>query len=91
MTAAGATSPETAAAILAEYLDHGGNVVDTANTYTNGHAEKIVGDFLAGRRDRVVLSTKFFANLHPGDRCVNLSDLLSEVLPASSTAANPEG
>jgi len=85
------TSPETAAAILAEYLDHGGNVVDTANTYTNGHAEKIVGDFLAGRRDRVVLSTKFFANLHPGDRCVNLSDLLSEVLPASSTAANPEG
>jgi aryl-alcohol dehydrogenase-like predicted oxidoreductase len=44
--------------------------VDTANTYTNGHAEKIVGDFFAARaglRDRVVLSTKFFANLHPGD------------------------
>jgi aryl-alcohol dehydrogenase-like predicted oxidoreductase len=64
------TSPETADAILAEYLDRGGNVVDTANTYTNGHAEKIVGDFFAarpGRRDRVVLSTKFFANLHPGD------------------------
>jgi aryl-alcohol dehydrogenase-like predicted oxidoreductase len=63
-------SPETAEAILAEYLDRGGNVVDTANTYTNGHAEKIVGDFFAarpGRRDRVVLSTKFFANLHPGD------------------------
>src|SRR5882757_6529188 len=63
-------SPETAQAILAEYLDRGGNVVDTANTYTNGHAEKIVGDFFAarpGRRDRVVLGTKFFANLHPGD------------------------
>jgi aryl-alcohol dehydrogenase-like predicted oxidoreductase len=61
------TSPETAAEILAEYLDHGGNVIDTANTYTNGHAEKIIGDCLTGRRDRVVLSTKFFANLHPGD------------------------
>jgi aryl-alcohol dehydrogenase-like predicted oxidoreductase len=63
-------SPETSEAILAEYLDRGGNVVDTANIYTNGHSEKIVGDFFAarpGQRDRVVLSTKFFANLHPGD------------------------
>jgi aryl-alcohol dehydrogenase-like predicted oxidoreductase len=63
-------SPETSEAILAEYLDRGGNVVDTANMYTNGHSEKIVGDFFAARpglRDRVVLSTKFFANLYPGD------------------------
>jgi aryl-alcohol dehydrogenase-like predicted oxidoreductase len=63
-------SPEASEAILAEYLDRGGNVVDTANAYTNGHAEKIIGDFFAARpglRDRVVLSTKFFANLHPGD------------------------
>ncbi|MCU1430735.1 MAG: aryl-alcohol dehydrogenase [Actinomycetia bacterium] len=63
-------SPETSEAMLAEYLDRGGNVVDTANIYTNGHSEKIVGDFFAarpGRRERVVLSTKFFANLHPGD------------------------
>jgi aryl-alcohol dehydrogenase-like predicted oxidoreductase len=63
-------SPETSEAILAEYLDHGGNVVDTANVYTNGHAEKIVGDFFGARpglRERVVLSTKFFGNLHPGD------------------------
>jgi aryl-alcohol dehydrogenase-like predicted oxidoreductase len=63
-------SPKTSEAILAEYLDRGGNVVDTANIYTNGHSEKIVGDFFAARpglRERVVLSTKFFANLHPGD------------------------
>jgi aryl-alcohol dehydrogenase-like predicted oxidoreductase len=63
-------SPETSEAILAEYLDRGGNVVDTANIYTNGHSEKIVGDFFAARsglRERVVLSTKFFANLYPGD------------------------
>lgn len=53
-------SPELCEAILAEYLDRGGNVVDTANIYTNGHSEKIIGDFFAarpGRRDRVVLST----------------------------------
>jgi aryl-alcohol dehydrogenase-like predicted oxidoreductase len=63
-------SAETSQAILAENLDRGGNVVDTANIYTNGHSEKIVGDFFAARpglRERVVLSTKFFANLHPGD------------------------
>jgi aryl-alcohol dehydrogenase-like predicted oxidoreductase len=63
-------SPEASEAILAEYLDRGGNVVDTANIYTNGHSEKIVGDFFAARpglRDRIVLSTKFFATLHPGD------------------------
>jgi aryl-alcohol dehydrogenase-like predicted oxidoreductase len=63
-------SPEAAEAILAEYLNRGGNVVDTANIYTNGHAEKIVGDYFAARpglRERVVLSTKFHANLHPGD------------------------
>jgi aryl-alcohol dehydrogenase-like predicted oxidoreductase len=63
-------SPETSDAILAEYLDRGGNVVDTANVYTNGHSETIIGDFFAARpglRERVVLSTKFFGNLHPGD------------------------
>lgn len=56
--------------ILATYLEHGGNFVDTANFYTNGHSEKILGDFFAarpGRRERVVLASKFFGNLHPGD------------------------
>ncbi|HEX3188290.1 MAG TPA: aldo/keto reductase [Streptosporangiaceae bacterium] len=56
--------------ILATYLDLGGNFVDTANFYTNGHSEKILGDFFAarpGQRDRVVLASKFFTNLFPGD------------------------
>jgi aryl-alcohol dehydrogenase-like predicted oxidoreductase len=56
--------------ILRTYLDRGGNFVDTANFYTNGHSEKILGDFFSenrGLRDRVVLATKFFGNLHLGD------------------------
>lgn len=63
-------SVETSEAILADYLDLGGNLIDTANAYTNGHSEKIIGDHLAARpgvRDRVVLSTKFLSNLFPGD------------------------
>jgi aryl-alcohol dehydrogenase-like predicted oxidoreductase len=64
------SSPTEAEAILAEYLDRGGNFIDTANIYTNGHSEKIIGDFFAqgkGLRDRNVISTKFFCNLHAGD------------------------
>lgn len=56
--------------ILQTYLDRGGNFVDTANFYTNGHSEAILGDFLAARpalRDRLVLATKFYGNLHLGD------------------------
>ena len=43
------SSPEESTKILAAYLDQGGNSVDTANVYTNGHAEVIVGDYLASR------------------------------------------
>ncbi|MGC4938403.1 aldo/keto reductase [Kribbella sp. DT2] len=64
------SSPEESTKILATYLDRGGNSVDTANLYTNGHSEQIIGDHLHGRsslRDRVVLGTKFFGNLYPKD------------------------
>ncbi len=64
------SSAVESARILAAYLDRGGNSVDTANVYTNGHSEVIIGDYLAGRpglRDRIVLGTKFFWNLRLGD------------------------
>ncbi|WP_232660585.1 aldo/keto reductase [Pseudonocardia sp. TRM90224] len=64
------TSVEESEKILASYLDRGGNFIDTANFYSNGHSEKILGDYFAahpGRRDRVVLASKFFMNMHPGD------------------------
>src|SRR3954468_19681957 len=64
------SSSEESTNILAAYLDRGGNSIDTANLYTNGHSEKIIGDYFAGRpslRDRVVLGTKFFGNLHEKD------------------------
>lgn len=63
-------SVEASEAMLTEYLERGGNAVDTANIYTNGHSEKIIGDYLAARpglRDRIVLGSKFFGNLFPGD------------------------
>ncbi|MGD1217055.1 aldo/keto reductase [Streptomyces krungchingensis] len=64
------TSPAESKDILAAYLERGGNSVDTANIYTNGHSEKIIGDYFAGKgslRDRVVIGTKFFGNLYEKD------------------------
>lgn len=64
------SSPEESTNILAAYLDRGGNSIDTANIYTNGHSEKIIGDYFADRsalRDRAVIGTKFFGNLFEND------------------------
>lgn len=57
-------------AILARYLDAGGNFIDTANLYTWGHSEKIIGDFFKknpARREKAVIATKFFGSLTTGD------------------------
>ena len=40
-------------------LDAGITLVDTADIYDFGVSEDMLGEFLAGRRDRVVLATKF--------------------------------
>src|SRR6201747_1576426 len=46
--------------IIHRALDAGINFVDTADVYSGGESERIVGKALAGRRDDVVLATKFF-------------------------------
>ncbi len=52
---------EDATRIIHRALDAGINFVDTADRYSNGESEEIVGKALKGRRDNVVLATKFFA------------------------------
>src|SRR5215813_4557488 len=57
-------------AILDRYLERGGNFIDTANMYTKGHSEKIIGDHIGHDkkvRDRLVIATKFSGNMFPGD------------------------
>jgi aryl-alcohol dehydrogenase-like predicted oxidoreductase len=49
------------------YVDQGGNFIDTAVNYTGGASERIVGGLLKGRRDRMVLATKFTMARDPGD------------------------
>src|SRR5262245_24594883 len=57
-------------AILDRFLARGGNFIDTANGYTKGHSEKIIGDHLGrfpAKRDRTVIATKFVTNMYRGD------------------------
>lgn len=64
------SSPTEAHSILASFLDRGGNFIDTANLYTHGHSEKIIGEYFvnhSARRQSTVISTKFFSNLHFSD------------------------
>jgi aryl-alcohol dehydrogenase-like predicted oxidoreductase len=41
------------------YREAGGNFIDTANIYTNGSSEKLVGEFVAGHREEVIVATKY--------------------------------
>ena len=64
------TTVEESVEVLAAYLDRGGNFLDTANIYTKGHSEKIIGDYFAdhsSRRDRTVIATKCAGNMHRDD------------------------
>src|SRR6516225_1311630 len=48
------------------FLEAGGNFIDTANVYTNGTSERLLGEFMAGHRERIVLATKY-TNAAPGN------------------------
>src|SRR5579862_6260927 len=64
------SSVEESQQIIDRFIERGGNFIDTANFYTRGHSEKIIGDHVgrhSARRDRLVIATKFSGNLYPGD------------------------
>lgn len=63
-------SEETIArAVFDRYIDRGGNFLDTADAYTEGHSEELLGKFIreSGLRDRLVVATKFTFNPQPGN------------------------
>jgi aryl-alcohol dehydrogenase-like predicted oxidoreductase len=59
------SSKDESRAILDAFFEAGGNFVDTANMYTGGTSETLLGDFLQGNRDGTVLATKY-TNAMPG-------------------------
>jgi aryl-alcohol dehydrogenase-like predicted oxidoreductase len=53
--------------IIHRALDAGINFIDTADVYSAGVSEEIVGEALTGRRDEVFLATKFFMPMGTDD------------------------
>src|SRR5512147_2810252 len=52
------SSDDEARRVLDRALDAGIDTIDTANVYSEGRSEELLGRWLKGKRDRVVLATK---------------------------------
>lgn len=63
------STEEAARGIFDRYVAAGGNFIDTADLYTSGTSETMLGRFIAdaGVRDRLVITTKFSNSLEPGN------------------------
>jgi aryl-alcohol dehydrogenase-like predicted oxidoreductase len=57
----------TSRAIFEAFVEAGGNFIDTANRYTEGTSERLLGEFIASDRDRYVVATKYSLYTGMGD------------------------
>jgi len=71
----GGLDQSAASAIVHAALDAGINFIDTANVYSAGESETMVGRALQGKRHQVVLATKVRGRMGPGPNEVGLSRL----------------
>jgi aryl-alcohol dehydrogenase-like predicted oxidoreductase len=87
MTFGAESDEQVATAQLDRFLEHGGNFLDTADVYSDGESERIIGRWLAARpgvRDRVVVATKGRFPRGDGPNDVGLSRVsLTRALDAS--------
>ena len=72
-SAVGATDVTGARRQLDLCLDAGVNLIDTADVYSGGLSEEIVGEVITGRRDSLLLSTKVRMAMGPGANDAGLS------------------
>lgn len=77
MTFGRETEEKTSRAIVARFLEMGGNFIDTADMYgaRAGVSEEIVGRALKGRRQKIVLATKVYFAMGSGPNETGLSRL----------------
>src|SRR5271168_553808 len=72
-SAVGATDVTGARRQLDLCLDAGVNLIDTADVYSDGLSEEIVGEVITGRRDSLLVSTKVRMAMGPGANDAGLS------------------
>jgi aryl-alcohol dehydrogenase-like predicted oxidoreductase len=61
------TDMDEAQTMLGLFCDAGGNFVDTANFYAQGESERMLGELLRERRQRMVIATKYSLAMGAGD------------------------
>ena len=70
----GATADEAQARRIVDIcMEAGVNLFDTADVYSNGHSEEVLGKALAGRRDKALISTKATFRFEEGPNSVGSS------------------
>jgi aryl-alcohol dehydrogenase-like predicted oxidoreductase len=77
----GQISEEDSIKIVSRALDCGINLIDTANVYTGGKSEEIIGKAVKGRRDEVIIATKvgFGSSEKPNKTGLSRKHVLSQV------------
>jgi len=70
----GAVDDAESVAAIRRALDLGVTFFDTADVYGAGHSERVVGRALSGRRDDVVIATKFGYTFDPDQRAITGED-----------------
>src|SRR5438128_5915199 len=70
---AGNTDVDEAKRLLDLAFDHGVNLLDTANVYSYGASEEVLGGALSGRRDRFLIATKARGRMGDGPNDAGLS------------------
>ena len=60
-------SDEEARQIFDAFAEAGGTFIDTANYYTGGQSERLVGEFVHDERERWVIGTKYSLSMRPDD------------------------
>jgi len=74
MTFGRESTEETSRQMLDHFIDAGGNFIDTADVYTEGRSEEILGRWLPGKpRDQLVIATKVRFRKGPGANDIGLS------------------
>ena len=73
MTFGRETDEEMSQRLIERFINADGNFIDTADHYSNGHSEEIVGKALRGRRQDFIIATKVRFRMGPGPNDVGLS------------------
>ncbi|KAF9332298.1 hypothetical protein BG006_004818 [Podila minutissima] len=66
------SNKETSRKIFDRYFEAGGNFFDTANCYTEGESERLLGEYISGKRSECVVATKYSAGNHRKSLVENL-------------------